>query len=132
MTLNVTTAPASAARAHGKAALPHTQDSYWATIDPGEMWRKRAACRHTEPDLFFPVPATGASAAQSPVPSPAPSQAEQAQAERAKNVCAGCPVRRECLQFALATRQAYGVWGGLELTESDRRRRPVRTSRPRG
>jgi WhiB family redox-sensing transcriptional regulator len=117
MTLNVTTAPARAARGHGKAPVEQTRDDYWATIDPGESWRKRAACRHTEPDLFFPVPAAGASLS--------PVQAEQAQAERAKKVCAGCPVRRECLQFALATRQSHGVWGGLELTEADRRR-PVR------
>jgi WhiB family transcriptional regulator, redox-sensing transcriptional regulator len=41
-------------------------------------------------------------------------------AEQAKAVCAVCPVRRECLQFALATRQAHGVWGGM----SEHERRP--------
>ncbi|HEY1704209.1 MAG TPA: WhiB family transcriptional regulator [Trebonia sp.] len=61
---------------------------------------------HTEPELFFPASAAG-------------------QAERAKKICAGCPVRRECLQFALATRQSDGVWGGLELTAAERRK-PVR------
>jgi WhiB family redox-sensing transcriptional regulator len=122
MTLNVTTAAARAARTQAKAAAGkapagkapggkgpvrgEAPDDYWATIVPGEKWRKRAACRHTEPELFFPVSAAG-------------------QAERAKKICAGCPVRRECLQFALATRQSDGVWGGLELTGTDRRK-PVR------
>jgi WhiB family redox-sensing transcriptional regulator len=70
----------------------------------GTDWREVAACRYAEPDLFFPGPADGLPADE---------------AERAKAVCAGCPVRRECLQFALATRQAYGVWGGM--TEQERR-----------
>jgi WhiB family transcriptional regulator, redox-sensing transcriptional regulator len=34
-------------------------------------------------------------------------------------VCASCIVRRPCLQFALATHQTYGVWGGT--TEEERR-----------
>lgn len=72
-------------------------------------WRVLAACRSAEPDLFFPAaPAelTGG-------------QAERAggQAERAKAFCGTCSVRRECLQFALATRQPYGVWGGMSEHE---------------
>jgi WhiB family redox-sensing transcriptional regulator len=35
----------------------------------------------------------------------------------AKAVCAACDVRRECLAFALATRQPYGVWGGTSPEE---------------
>lgn len=47
----------------------------------------------------------------------------------AKAVCAGCPVRRECLDHALQTQEPYGVWGGL--TEDERQElvhgpRPVR------
>lgn len=30
----------------------------------------------------------------------------------AKDICNGCPVRRECLDYKLATGSDYGVWGG--------------------
>ena len=67
-------------------------------------WRARAACRGEDPELFFPVGATG------------PALAQIAQAKR---VCARCPVREACLSFALGTGQDYGIWGGL--TEDERR-----------
>jgi hypothetical protein len=41
------------------------------------------------------------------------------QVERAKAVCAGCPVRSDCLRYALAAGPLQGVWGGL--TEEERR-----------
>lgn len=67
-------------------------------------WMSRSACRHTDPELFFPAaPGTGA----------------PGRAEEAKAVCARCPVRADCLAYALSTRQAYGVWGGA--TEDERR-----------
>jgi WhiB family redox-sensing transcriptional regulator len=66
-----------------------------------EDWRELAACRHTEPELFFPAFSGDRS---------------QSQVECARAICAVCPVRRECLRFALGTRQSYGVWGGIELT----------------
>lgn len=65
-------------------------------------WRESAACLSADPELFFPISPAGASADQ---------------AERAKAVCGRCRVRRECLQFALATRQAHGVWGGMSEQE---------------
>ena len=68
-------------------------------------WRKDAACRDTSPDLFFPVGTTGQALIQ----------IAQAQA-----VCANCPVQDECLQFALATNQDSGIWGGT--TEEERRK----------
>lgn len=80
-------------------------------------WRASAACRSQDPDLFFPVadPGTAVYAAQ---------------AAEAQAVCAGCPVRRACLEFALATFQKHGVWGGmvegerhLEVRSRQRRRR---------
>jgi WhiB family redox-sensing transcriptional regulator len=37
----------------------------------------------------------------------------------AKAVCGGCPVRDPCLFYAVATRQPYGIFGGL--SEDDRR-----------
>lgn len=71
---------------------------------PGEDWRSAAACQDTDPDLFFPVSGSGKSLEQ---------------VERAKAICAPCPVRRRCLAFALRTGQAHGIWGGR--TEEERR-----------
>jgi WhiB family redox-sensing transcriptional regulator len=67
-------------------------------------WRKSAACRDTDPALFFPVGTTG----------PAVDQILAA-----KRVCNSCPSQTACLEFALATNQDSGVWGGL--TEDERR-----------
>ncbi|HEY6788014.1 MAG TPA: WhiB family transcriptional regulator [Trebonia sp.] len=71
--------------------------SYYAT-----EWRESGACVTADPDLFFPV-ATGAVAVQ--------------QAERARRICAGCHVRRQCLQFAMDFREADGIWGGTTPEE---------------
>jgi WhiB family redox-sensing transcriptional regulator len=71
----------------------------------GTDWRAEAAC--SEPattNLFFPVGVTG--------------QAE-IQIRQAKAVCQECPVKAECLEFAITTNQEYGVWGG---TSEDERR----------
>ncbi|HEV3382397.1 MAG TPA: WhiB family transcriptional regulator [Trebonia sp.] len=77
----------------------------------GTDWRESAACRSAEPELFFPASCEGQPTTET---------------ERAKAVCARCPVRRECLQFALATRQAYGVWGGM--SEEERHTAHLRTA----
>jgi len=42
-----------------------------------------------------------------------------------KAICAGCPVRQQCLTYALDTNQTYGVWGGT----SERERRRIRKQR---
>ncbi len=67
-------------------------------------WRDRAECRYEDPDLFFPVGTTG----------PAITQIAQAKA-----VCARCPVREPCLEWALDANQMSGVWGGM--SEDERR-----------
>jgi WhiB family transcriptional regulator, redox-sensing transcriptional regulator len=72
-------------------------------------WRKVAACRHTEPDLFFPIGTTG----------PAVDQIDAA-----KRVCFACEALEPCLEFALATNQESGVWGGT----SEEERRKLRKS----
>ncbi|MDQ3979797.1 MAG: WhiB family transcriptional regulator [Actinomycetota bacterium] len=69
-------------------------------------WREDAACRGVDTDVFFP--------------------ATDEEAEEAKAICASCPVREECLSFALQTRQEDGVWGGLTETERRRLRRRLR------
>jgi WhiB family redox-sensing transcriptional regulator len=68
-------------------------------------WRDAAACRDSEPNLFFPIGSTG----------PAVDQIEAAKA-----ICLECSVREECLAYALETNQEAGVWGGY--AEDERRR----------
>ena len=71
-------------------------------------WRADAACRDTDPDLFFPVGTTGPAVEQ---------------IEAAKAVCATCPAREPCLEFALITNQDSGVWGGTSEEERRKLRR---------
>lgn len=73
-------------------------------------WRGQAACRGEDPDLFFAV--GGAS--------PELIAAKKARTNQAKRICAGCPVRQECLDWALETQEPHGVFGGVD--EGDRRR----------
>jgi WhiB family transcriptional regulator, redox-sensing transcriptional regulator len=63
-------------------------------------WRLKGACRGLDPAIFYPV--------------------SEDDAGEAKAVCAVCPVREACLEFALANREHDGVWGGA--TERERRR----------
>ncbi|HET9600677.1 MAG TPA: WhiB family transcriptional regulator [Acidimicrobiales bacterium] len=67
-------------------------------------WRSEALCRDTDPELFFPIGTTGAALLQ---------------IEQARAVCRQCPVQAECLDFALATNQDSGIWGGT--SEEERR-----------
>ncbi len=79
-----------------------------AQSPPGVAWQARGACQAVEPDLFFPLSEASASAAE---------------IASAKAVCASCPVRPECLRFAMTTRQPHGIWGGLTEHERARLRR---------
>jgi WhiB family transcriptional regulator, redox-sensing transcriptional regulator len=82
-------------------ALTWTRSIEWDTED----WRRSAACRDTDPDLFFPVGTTGQAVDQ---------------IEAARAVCCCCDVREPCLEFALVTNQESGVWGGT--SEEERRK----------
>lgn len=68
-------------------------------------WQDQANCLGVDPDLFFPE--RGASTRE------------------AKEVCRGCIVRGECLEYALANGEKFGIWGGL----SERERRRLRRQR---
>ena len=48
-------------------------------------------------------------------------------AEQAKAICAGCPVRLDCLIFALEANQQFGIWGGYDEEERRELRRRRRT-----
>ncbi len=75
-------------------------------------WRHQAECRKHDGELWFPVGISGPAVVQ---------------AEKAKEICASCPVRKMCLQWATDTVQDSGVWGGLTEQERSLLRRPSRT-----
>ncbi|MBJ7505470.1 MAG: WhiB family transcriptional regulator [Acidimicrobiaceae bacterium] len=70
-------------------------------------WRVNANCRAIDPEMFFPIGNTGEALRL---------------LVRARAVCSDCGVRKECLEFALATNQDCGVWGGT----SEEERRDIR------
>ena len=75
-------------------------------IEPEEIvWQNYANCLGVDPDLFFPE--RGASTRE------------------AKEVCRGCVVQDDCLEFALSNGEKFGIWGG----KSERERRRVRRQR---
>jgi WhiB family transcriptional regulator, redox-sensing transcriptional regulator len=74
-----------------------------------DHWRNVAACRDADPELFFPVGATG----------PALGQIEEA-----KRICRGCLARAHCLDWALVHAVSAGVWGGTTEGERYTIRRP--------
>ena len=65
-----------------------------------EPWMADAACQYVDPELHYPE--KGGSTAP------------------AKRICASCPVRVECLAYALDRRETWGVWGGLSERERHR------------
>lgn len=71
-------------------------------------WRDLAACLEEDPTRFFPA------------------GDDAAEVERAKAVCSGCPVREECLAYAIETHQTHGIWGGRTPRERRRIRRRLR------
>ena len=85
-------------------------DAPAARLDIWANWRSAAACRPADPEMFFPLSEFGKA---------------REQIAEAKAICAGCPVRRQCLQFALRTRQTHGIWGGLTELERRQGRRPA-------
>jgi WhiB family transcriptional regulator, redox-sensing transcriptional regulator len=65
-------------------------------------WQERSLCAQTDPEAFFP---------------------EKGGSTRdAKKVCVGCEVRAECLEYALANDERFGIWGGM----SERERRKLK------
>lgn len=76
-------------------------------------WQDQAACRGADPQLFFPER----------------SWDSKDQVAEAKQICASCPVREDCLDRALADNEQWGVWGGLTQSERRRLRRRPRERR---
>lgn len=74
-----------------------------ALIKP-EPWVKDAACTGTDPDLWFPEPST-----DRPLVNP-------------KTICRECPVREQCLDYAMRRKEQFGIWGGLSADQMKNRR----------
>ena len=70
-----------------------------------DSWQVKAACRGPQATVFFP-PAYVERKDQK-------SEREQ----RAKAICATCPVRKPCLNYAIEIREPHGIWGGLNEVE---------------
>jgi len=68
--------------------------------EAGQDWQERALCAQTDPEAFFPE--------------------KGGSTREAKKVCTSCEVRVECLEYALANDERFGIWGGL--SERERRR----------
>lgn len=79
---------------------------------PDAEWREQAACKPFPAVLFF-----GIDDSETPIE-------RRSREEEAKEVCATCVVRVECLEYALVTKEPYGIWGGL--TELERKSRNTR------
>lgn len=70
--------------------------------DEALAWQADALCSQTDPEAFFPE--------------------KGGSTREAKRVCEGCEVRSQCLDYALANDERFGIWGGL----SERERRKLR------
>lgn len=70
-----------------------------------EQWQERALCAQTDPEAFFPE--------------------KGGSTREAKRICMGCEVRDECLEYALANDERFGIWGGLSERERRRLKRGI-------
>ena len=81
----------------------HPCNSPMSELNPDQIelsWQERALCAQTDPEAFFPE--------------------KGGSTREAKRVCLSCDVRGECLEYALAHDERFGIWGGL--SERERRR----------
>jgi WhiB family redox-sensing transcriptional regulator len=99
--------------ARATATAVATVTEFFFGEDGRPAWHAKAACAGMPTDDFFPVESTGRALDQ---------------IARVKTVCAACPVRVQCLDYALNTGQNDGVWGGMSEDErrTEHRRRQRR------
>ncbi len=87
------------ARVPAPPAVPGFELAYTGE-DEELSWQERALCAQTDPEAFFPE--------------------KGGSTREAKKICLSCEVRAECLEYALAHDERFGIWGGL--SERERRR----------
>jgi WhiB family redox-sensing transcriptional regulator len=69
------------------------------------QWQDRALCAQTDPEAFFPE--------------------KGGSTREAKRICLGCEVKDQCLDYALAHDERFGIWGGLSERERRRLKRGI-------
>ena len=72
-------------------------------IEEENSWQENALCAQTDPEAFFPE--------------------KGGSTREAKRICVSCEVKSECLDYALANDERFGIWGGLSERERRRLRR---------
>nr|WP_326957434.1 MULTISPECIES: WhiB family transcriptional regulator [Brevibacterium] len=91
--------PTSSGVEAGRLAAPLSL--LFGDAEDGQLaWQEQALCAQTDPEAFFPE--------------------KGGSTREAKKVCASCEVRAQCLEYALANDERFGIWGGL--SERERRR----------
>ena len=75
------------------------------SVQVEELWQVRASCRGPQAVIFFPPTNFERK------------EEKEARENRAKSICASCPVRKPCLEYALGIREPHGIWGGLNEAE---------------
>ena len=76
-----------------------------AVLSPGVEWRENAACLPYPAVVFF-----GMDDSETP--------AERgAREQQAKSICEVCAVKKECLEYAVTSKESYGIWGGMTEVE---------------
>ena len=78
---------------------------YTLDVEEELRWQDRALCAQTDPEAFFPE--------------------KGGSTREAKRICLSCPVRAECLEYALQHDERFGIWGGLSERERRRLKRRV-------
>jgi WhiB family transcriptional regulator, redox-sensing transcriptional regulator len=92
-------------RAHLSLVADTVVDEFQATEIEADSWQDQALCAQTDPEAFFPE--------------------KGGSTREAKKICLGCDVRSECLDYALAHDERFGIWGGLSERERRRLKRGI-------
>ena len=89
------------------SVVPDEPETFESLAKPAtnEQWQDRALCAQTDPEAFFPE--------------------KGGSTREAKKICQRCPVRAECLEYALANDERFGIWGGLSERERRRLKRGI-------
>jgi WhiB family transcriptional regulator, redox-sensing transcriptional regulator len=77
-----------------------------------DEWSWQGQCTQTDPEIFFPPKGD--------------------QGEEARRICGQCPVRVQCLAYAVAADEEFGIWGGLNRAERVHLRDAVLAVSPTG
>jgi WhiB family redox-sensing transcriptional regulator len=92
-------------RPHLSLVPDAAEDEFEGNEEATEQWQDRALCAQTDPEAFFPE--------------------KGGSTREAKKICLGCEVRSECLEYALAHDERFGIWGGLSERERRRLKRGI-------